>query len=237
MSIDRTLYKLGFEISPVILTDGLASSIYGGMLPIVALTQTAGFISSLLSGSAVTTDLDRYFAHWRPMSGSTLLDYDIGQYPFANQTVAANAMIAMPLRLSMLMQAPINADNTAIVKLTTLSALQAALQAHAHLGGTYTIATPAAFYSNCVLRTIRDVTPTDMKNPQSAWQWEFEQPLITESGAESAVNSMLSKIDSGSKMASSAWTNASAALGNTALGGSVSSLANQITGLVGKLAL
>lgn len=48
MSFTRELYKLGFEISPVILCDGVAQSIPGGMLPIVALTQSASYVSGLL---------------------------------------------------------------------------------------------------------------------------------------------------------------------------------------------
>lgn len=237
MSITRTLYKLGFEISPIILTDGLASAIYGGMLPIVALTQTSSFISALLSGDSVTTNLDQYFCHFRASAGGTIIDYESGKYPFANQTVAANSLIAQPLRIPMTMSAPMNSQNTALSKLTTLSALQAALQAHANLGGTYTVATPAGFYSNCLLLSVRDITPTGEKTPQSSWQWDFEKPLVSATDAAGAVNSMLAKIDAGTQLNSSAWTNTTAALGNTSLGGSVSSLVNQITGLVGKLAL
>lgn len=50
MSFTRELYKLGFEISPVILCDGVAQSIPGGMLPIVALTQSASYVSGLMGG-------------------------------------------------------------------------------------------------------------------------------------------------------------------------------------------
>jgi len=33
-------YKLNFEISPIILTGGIASNFIGGMLPLLALTQS-----------------------------------------------------------------------------------------------------------------------------------------------------------------------------------------------------
>lgn len=237
MAFTRELYKLGFQISPVILTDGVASAIPGGMLPIVALTQTASFVTGLLSGGASLTDTDQYFCHWRAAPGGTLVNYDIGRYPFANQTVAANALLKQPNLLTMIMTAPINENNGAMTKLATLSALQAALEAHANLGGTYTIATPATIYSACVLKSVRDITPSNTATPQEVWQWEFEQPLITESAAASAINSLLSKIDGGDKITSSAWTNTTAALGNTSLGGTVSSVADSIIGLVGKLAL
>lgn len=231
MAFTRELYKLGFEISPVILCDGIAQSIPGGMLPIVALTQSASFVTGLIGGAINLTDLDKYFCHWRPVQGGTLVDYDIARYPFANQTVAANALLAQPLRISLLMDAPVNENTGAMTKLVTISALQAVLQAHANLGGTFIIATPALIYSGCILRTVKDVTSSSEAIPQRSWMWDFEQPLVTETGAKQAVNSLLKKIDGGTKMTDSSWTNTVAALGNTSLGGTVSS----IVGLVGKL--
>lgn len=231
MAFTRELYKLGFEISPVILCKGIAQSIPGGMLPIVALTQSASFVTGLIGGAINLTDLDKYFCHWRPVQGGTLVDYDIARYPFANQTVAANALLAQPLRISLLMDAPVNENTGAMTKLVTISALQAVLQAHANLGGTFIIATPALIYSGCILRTVKDVTSSSEPVPQRSWMWDFEQPLVSEAGAEQAVNSFLSKIDGGTKMTDGSWTNTVAALGNTSLGGTVS----DIVGLVGKL--
>lgn len=231
MAFTRELYKLGFEISPVILCKGIAQSIPGGMLPIVALTQSASFVTDLIGGAINLTDLDKYFCHWRPVQGGTLVDYDIARYPFANQTVAANALLAQPLRISLLMDAPVNENTGAMTKLVTISALQAVLQAHANLGGTFIIATPALIYSGCILRTVKDVTSSSEPVPQRSWMWDFEQPLVSKAGAEQAVNSFLSKIDGGTKMTDGSWTNTVAALGNTSLGGTVS----DIVGLVGKL--
>lgn len=232
MSFTRELYKLGFEISPVILCDGVAQSIPGGMLPIVALTQSASYVSGLLGGSIELTDLDKYFCHWRAAPGATMIDYDIGRYPFANQAVAANALLSQPLRIPMLMDAPVNENTGAMTKLVTLSALQAVLQAHANLGGTFIVATPGIIYSNCILRTVRDVTGSNDTLPQRQWLWDFEQPLISETSAEQAVNSYLNKIDNGDKTTENAWTSAVSALGNTSLGSSVS---GAVTGLIGKL--
>lgn len=237
MAITREIYRLGFEISPVILTDGIASAIPGGMLPIVALTQSASFVTGILSGALSLTNLDDYFCHWRASPGGTMLNYDIGTYPFANQTVAANALIANPLNVTLTMTAPMNSKTGAMTKLATLSALQAVLEAHANLGGTYIVATNAMIYSGCVLTTVRDITSGGQATPQEEWQWEFLKPLVTESAAASAINSLMSKIGSGDKITSSAWTNTTAALGNTSLGGTVTSVANDIIGLIGKLAL
>ncbi|EKN3733675.1 hypothetical protein OU760_002868 [Yersinia enterocolitica] len=235
MAFTRELYKLGFEISPVILCEGVAQSIPGGMLPIVAITQSASFVTGLIGGAINLTDLDKYFCHWKPIQGATMVDYDIARYPFANQTVAANALLAQPLRVSLMMDAPVNENTGAMTKLVTLSALQSVLQAHANLGGTFIVATPALIYSGCILKTVKDVTSYNEPIPQKSWVWDFEQPLVTETGAEQAVNSFIGKIDGGAKTTSSAWTSTAAALGNTSLGGSVSGIASEVVGLVGKL--
>lgn len=232
MAFTRELYKLGFEISPVILCDGVAQSIPGGMLPIVALTQSASYVTGLLGGAIELTDMDKYFCHWKAAQGGTMVDYDIGRYPFANQAVAANALLSQPLRVSLLMDAPVNENTGAMTKLVTLSGLQMVLQAHANLGGTFTVATPSLIYSNCILRTVRDVTSSNEPLPQRQWLWEFEQPLITETSAEQATNSYLSKIDNGDKATESAWTSTVLAIGNTSLGSSVS---GAVIGLIGKL--
>lgn len=237
MAFTREIYRLGFEISPVILTDGIASAIPGGMLPIVALTQSASFVTGLLSGADRLTDLDKYFCHWRVSAGGTMVSYNIGKYPFANQTVAANALLAEPLNVTLNMTAPVNENTGAMTKLAALSALQAVLQAHANLGGTYIVATPAMIYNGCILRQVRDVTGGGKTTPQEEWQWDFEQPLVTETAAASAINSFMSKINNGDKVTDSAWTNTKAALGNTSLGGTVSTVANDIIGLIGKLGI
>nr|WP_254867040.1 hypothetical protein [Salmonella enterica] len=161
-----------------------------------------------------------------------MVDYDIGRYPFANQAVAANALLSQPLRIPMLMDAPVNENTGAMTKLVTLSSLQAALQAHASLGGTFIVATPGIIYSNCILRTVRDVTGSNDALPQRQWLWDFEQPLLSETGAEQAINSYLNKIDNGDKATESAWTSTISAIGNTSLGSSVS---GAVIGLIGKL--
>ena len=59
-----------------------------------------------------------------------MADYEIARYPFANQVVAANALLAQPLRVSLVMEAPVNENTGAMTKLVTMSALQSILQAH-----------------------------------------------------------------------------------------------------------
>jgi hypothetical protein len=196
MSGLSTVFKLGFEISPVILTNGIAENIPGKMLPIVSITEAANFVTGLLDGGSVLS-LDNFFAHWVPIPGSTLANNQIGQYPFANQTVAANAIIAQPLQISMRMICPVKTSGGYAAKLVTISALQAALASHNNSGGTYTIATPSFLYTNCVMLGMKDISNGQSKQVQTEWQFDFLQPLVALADAQSALNGLMSKISGG----------------------------------------
>jgi hypothetical protein len=189
-------FKLSFELSPIILTGGAASFIPGGMLPIIALTEAADFVTGLLSGN-VNDDLDSYFAHFYPMPGGKLANNSIGEYPFANQQVAANAIIANPLNISMRMVCPAKGDGGYALKLATMVALQAVIANHTNSGGTFTVATPSYYYTDLILTGLTDVTSSGAKQPQSEWQWDFTQPLLTQAAADAAMNSMMNKLSQG----------------------------------------
>jgi hypothetical protein len=195
-------WKLTFQISPIILTNGIAAP--GGMLPLISITQAANFVTGLLSGSDIF-DLDEYFAHFRPLPGGSLVSQDVGHYPFANQATAANAVISKPLRISMHMTCPAQPPGGYISKLVTMTALQAVLAQHNSSGGTYTVATPFFFYTNCLLLDLHDVTPGGTSQPQRDWQWDFEQPLLTQQQALQATNNLMSQI-SGGLPTTGAWS-------------------------------
>ena len=141
-NIQQNLFKLAYEISPIILTGGIAKR-SGNYLPIVAITEVANFTLSLLNGKNPLS-LDNFFAHFKPVSGSTLIDNEIGDYPFANQSVAANAIIARPKKISMLMQCPAKGAGAYTSKLATFTALKEVLDSHNQSGGTYIVATMVA---------------------------------------------------------------------------------------------
>jgi hypothetical protein len=109
----RDAFRLAFEISPILLTRGIAENIPGGVLPIVALTDASSFATGLLT-SGPMIDFDNFFAHWYVLPGGTLQNQSVATYPFANQAVAANAVISGPLGVSMMMVAPARAGNGAI---------------------------------------------------------------------------------------------------------------------------
>lgn len=216
MSGLSALFQLGYEISPIILTGGSATNIPGGMLPIVAITEAANFVTGILSGGTEAS-LDDFFAHFKPLPGSTLAENQIGHYTFANQTVAANAIIAQPLRIALEMICPVKTPLGYAAKLATFSALQAVLARHNASGGLYTVATPAFIYTNCILVSLRDTSGGDTKQTQHTYVWEFEQPLVTLDQAALAQNSLMQKIGNGLPTDGST-SGPGATLGNSASG-------------------
>lgn len=196
-SAGRSLFQLGYEISPVILTGGIAQNMIGGMLPIVSILQSADFLLGVLSGGSSDTDLNNFFAHFRPIPGSTLIDNQYGAYPFANQNVAANAVITQPLRVSLRMDCPANTNSGFLGKLAIMTALQQVLAQHTALGGTYTVVTVAQIYPNMLLTTLREISGGSTKQDMVSYQWDFFAPLITLQQAANAQNSLMSQISNG----------------------------------------
>lgn len=185
-----SVWKAAFQVSPIIFSGGIAGFMPGGMLPLIAITEA---LNAPLQG-ADQQDLDNFFAAFSPMAGGTLVDQDIARYPFANQVIAANAVIAQPLHISMLMLCPSRGTASYFTKLAIISALQAAIVLHNNNGGTYHVATPSYIYTDCIFRKMTDVSSGHSKQPQSAWMMEFEKPLTTFSGSGSLVASQSSMI-------------------------------------------
>jgi len=189
-------FKLAFQLSPIIFVGGIAANIPGGMLPIISVTQSGDFNTGILGGSS-DPDLDEFFANFEPIPGGSLIDQDIATYPFANQAVAANSVIPKPLSISLLMKCPARGDGGYSNKLSILTSLQSAFAQHNISGGTYTIATPFYYYTNCLFLSMRDASAGDSKQPQSAFQLDFVQPLLTLQQAQQSYNGLISKITTG----------------------------------------
>ena len=193
----KDAYQLSFQVSPIIFTGGIASLIPGGMLPALAISDAISFTTGLLSG-ATDFSLDDAFAQFMPLPGSTLIDNKIGMYPFANQSVAANAIIFEPLTISLMMLCPVKSNGPGYAsKLASMIALQSSFSQHNQQGGTYTIATPSYFYTNCVMVRMEDASRSDSKQVQTAWKIDFIQPLISLSSVEQAQNSLMNQLSGG----------------------------------------
>ena len=194
----RSAYDLAFQVSPIILTGGIVANAPGGLMPVIGLTgQLTSFVQGLTSGLGIS---DSFYARFLPIPGSTVINNAVGMYPFANQQVAANAIIEQPKNISLLMIAPVRDASGYLTKLATFSALQASFQNHNNAGGTYTIATPAYMYTNCIMTAMTDVTTGDTKQRQVQWQIDFIKPLVSMQAASAAYNNQLAKIAGGQQL-------------------------------------
>ena len=197
-----TVADLAYRCSPILLTGGIATETLGGVMPILLLTESLGFANSIITGD-LTTSTDDFFAHFFPLPGGSLIANSVGQYPFANQTVAANALINEPLNLSMQMICPPRGSGAYVTKMATISALQAALYKHNSMGGMYTILTPGYIYTSMIMTGFRDVTPNPDMLPQSSFQFDFVRPLTQLSEASQKQSTLMSKLTSGSQTGTS----------------------------------
>lgn len=208
---------MSFELSPIIFTGGIAS-LLGGALPIILITQALSFVEGVLSGGG-ELDLDQFFAHFQPLPGSKLASNQYATVPFANQAVAANARIKQPLTISMRMICPAAGEGGWALKLATMNSLQAAVDQHLAQGGTFTIATPSYFYTNCVLLDLTDTSNQASEQPQNTYQWDFWQPLLTLQDAVQAQSNLMSQITAGTAISGTpSWSGLSPITGAASLG-------------------
>jgi hypothetical protein len=219
----RSAYDIAFQVSPIILTGGIVANTNGSALPIIALTgQVASFAQGALTGGL---SLDDFYARFLPLPGSTVISNAIGMYPFANQDVAANAIIRQPLNISLQMIAPVKDAGGYFTKLAIFTALQQSLQSHNAAGGTYSIATPSYIYTACIMTGMTDITSGETKQQQVAWQLDFVQPLVTQQQAQSSYSGLMSKL-AGGQQAGSSWSGLSGVPSQGALSGVSQQAAN-----------
>lgn len=219
----RTAYDVAFQVSPIILTGGIVANTQGSALPIIALVgQAASFAAgALLDGFS----MDDFYARFVPLPGSTVISNAIGTYPFANQQVAANAIINQPLNISLQMIVPVKQTGGYMTKLAVFTALQQSLSSHNAAGGTYSIATPSYVYTNCIMTAMTDITSGETRQQQILWQLDFVQPLITQQQATAAQNGLMSKL-TGGQQAGGSWSGISGVASQGALSGVPQQVAN-----------
>ena len=194
-SAGQAAFKAAFEISPITLTNGIASNITGGMLPLMNLLQANNYGSVLGSGSGF--ELDDAFGNFYPMPGSSLIENEIGKYPFANLAIAANCIVTQPLTVSLLMRCPVRDPGGYQTKLSIMTSLQNTLKAHCASGGTFMVATPSFFYTDVILTELKDISGGEGAQAQVTWQWSFTKPLITLQDASQTQNAMMQQLSNG----------------------------------------
>jgi hypothetical protein len=186
--------QLAYQVCPIILTGGSASQVPGAMIPMLSLFSPGGTALNLPFDIG---DLDDAFGSFNIIPGGQLVLQTIAKYPFANQTVGANAVIKEPLTLSVIMDAPMRGPNAWAIKKTVFTSLKGALDAHNNVGGTYTIATPAFTYDNMVMTALTDNSRGNASLPQNAWRFDFERPLVALQDLADAQNALMSKLTNG----------------------------------------
>jgi hypothetical protein len=208
----RSQFQLTYEISPIYLTGGVAGKGAGGIMSLLALVNYSSGIS-----------LDDLFAHFMPVPGSTLVENEFSQYPFANQAIAANAMIAQPLNISMHMICPVRPKMSWRTKNQIMVSLKMKLDEHNRSAGTYTVLTPSSFYTSCLLKSLRDVSGGGGGQVQHTWQFDFVRPLLTVEEAGNVQGNLMSKLTSGARVdqAQATYSTPGAAVGQTLTPGTV----------------
>ena len=189
-------YWTQYQVNPIYLVGGIAGA---GMMAISSVLNAAGYPAGLTSGSTAT--LGDTFGAFSVLPGGTLIDNEIAEYPFANATTAADAVITQPLHISLDMLVP--SDGSAVTlnnRLSIMTALKTTLDNHVAQGGLFNVATPSFIYFNCLLVSLVDTTGADIGGQvQIRWQWNFRQPLVTLQAAQAQQNSSLSKITNQTK--------------------------------------
>lgn len=221
MSAGEIQYRLAFEISPIYLTGGIAQNVPGATIPLISYTEGEGFDNILEASS--NKSLDDYFAHFIPIPGSLLVNNAIGQYPFANQSVAANAIIFEPLQISLLMICPARAPGGMLSKQSVMTSLKRTLDEHNLAGGMYSIATPSFLYENCVMLRMIDASIGETRQVQYRYQLDFLRPLVTLEEAQQSYNNLMAKINSQTQIQADAngeigWSGSGIATGNPSSG-------------------
>jgi hypothetical protein len=212
-------WKTLYQVSPLVLTGGVAINVPGSMISIQSLTNPnllppspaqaaqaaqAAFISGLqfLTQRTVTGNslngLDDAFGAFNVLPGGTLCNQTAPKYPLANQIMASNAIVRDPINVSLIWDVPMRGQNAWAIKLATMQALKALLDLHNNAGGLYMIMTPAYTYDNCVLTSLSDNSRSSNSLPQNAWRFDFERPMVmTQTDVSAAQNSFIAKLTAG----------------------------------------
>lgn len=193
-SAGQIAFMLSFQLSPIIFVNGIANAL-GGLLPIITITESISLVGDLLGGS-ISTDINQFFAHFRPMPGSTFYAADFSKRPFASMVVASDAVIQQPTRLSMMMTCPVNTSGGYTAKLASMTALIALIYQHVAQGGYFAVMTPAQIFPTMLLEDIVDASGDDIQ-AQMQFQWNFTAPQLTLQQAQAAQSSQMSKITQG----------------------------------------
>lgn len=196
--MSRAEFANSYEVSPIILMGGSAANAPGGGIPIVSILQAQAFSQGLTS---TATPGGAPFATFTVPAGDMLIDNDVAHWPLANQATAANAVISKPLHVSLRMICPAGEAVSYTEKQAVMTALKSTLDQHIAAGGWFSVATPSFIWQTALLLSLTDVSEvTEGGQVQLAWEWLFEQPIITDQQAQVVMNQAMAKISSGTQV-------------------------------------
>ena len=192
-AIGRFAIETVYELSPILLKNGIASEREEKLMLIGELTQSLPPLP--------LTENNGFFAHWKTIGGGSLMQNSVAQYPLANQATAGNAIVQQPVNISMLMYCPATSLYNFALRRTFISGILSSLDLHVRLGGLFVVYTPFFTYDNCVLTGIRDASEGSVTELQNAMIFDFMRPMIMdEQEAQTAQNAFMSKITDGEKI-------------------------------------
>lgn len=193
--MDRAKYQDLYEINPIMLEGGIAGA---GPIPLSTVLSAAKLDNGLYNPVAA----GEYFGNFRILPGGTLIANEIAMYPFANQGVAANAVITDPLEIAVEMLVPASAGIGVGIKKQIMTLLKTVLDTHIAYGGWFNISTPSYDYQGCLLKDLTDQTDNGAGSQvQVRWVFTFVQPLITNAQLQASQNQLLRKISNRTKNA------------------------------------
>lgn len=189
--------QLLYQVSPIILVDGIASNQTGSMQSLLMLLAP----SIAFGQPTVSTNLlDNAFGAFNVLPGGTLNAQTVPKYPLADMTLAANAIVRDPIQVSLIWDIPMKGANAWANRLSTIQNLKGILDQHNNAGGRYIILTPSYYYDNCILLSLTDNSRGSSPIPQNAWRFDFERPqVVTLQDAIGAQSILMRKITGGLK--------------------------------------
>jgi hypothetical protein len=207
-----TSAQLLYQVSPIILTGGIAGNQPGQMQSLMALAAPQNpanqqnaepLIAPQLWGqpSPNTNLLDNSFGVFNVLPGGSLVQQTIPKYPLADMTMAANAIVRDPIQVSLIWDTPMKpmqGVDAWATKLAIMQNLKGMLDQHNNAGGLYIVMTPAYFYINLIMVALTDNSRGGSPLPQNAWRFDFERPqVVTLPDAMGAQSILMRKLTGG----------------------------------------
>lgn len=120
--------------------------------------------------------------HYKPLSQIELLKYQYSKFPYLNRQTLTNGYVRETVRFSVECYSVISKERTFIINYGLNEALYKVLEQYTQQGGTFTILTPYATLSNCVLIAFSGISTGARDVGGQGFKFDFEQINIAQKG-------------------------------------------------------